>query len=255
MKKNEKTSWGNVADWYDRLLEGDKDSYQVKVILPNLLRIADIKKDEKFLDMACGQGFFTRFLKGAGADTIGVDISPELIKIAKKKDKVGKYEVSNAEEMPMLENNFFEGVVCVLALQNIKDINKTFSEVGRILKDNGRFIFVLNHPVLRIPKMSFWRFDAETKIQYRELSGYLSEQRIAIQMNPGKGGDVETHSFHRPLQIFFKALAKNGFLVKRLEEWTSHKESDPGTRKEAEDMARKEFPLFMCIEAVKVSSK
>ena len=58
-------------------------------------------------------------------------------------------------------------------------------------------------------------------------------------------------SFHRPLQYYFKMLAKEGFVVRRLEEWISHKESMAGPKKIAEDNARKEIPLFMMIEAVK----
>ena len=45
-QKNKDTSWNSVASWYDELLKGD-DSYQAKVVLPNLLRFLNLKKDEK----------------------------------------------------------------------------------------------------------------------------------------------------------------------------------------------------------------
>jgi hypothetical protein len=45
-----------------------------------------------------------------------------------------------------------------------------------------------------------------------------------------------------------KALSKHRFAITRIEEWISHKESEKGPRKEAEDRARKEFPLFLAIE-------
>ncbi len=80
------TSWENVADWYDNLLN-DKDSYQVKVILLNLLRLMKIEKGQKILDLACGQGFFaTQFAKD-GAEVIGIDASSSLIEKAKAKSK------------------------------------------------------------------------------------------------------------------------------------------------------------------------
>jgi hypothetical protein len=63
---------------------------------------------------------------------------------------------------------------------------------------------------------------------------------------------VFTYSFHHPLQVYFKAFAKSGLAVTRLEEWTSHKVSDAGPRKIAEDAARKEIPLFMCLELKKL---
>jgi hypothetical protein len=39
--------------------------------------------------------------------------------------------------------------------------------------------------------------------------------------------------------------------VTRLEEWSSNKTSQPGKRAEAENTARREFPLFMYIRAEK----
>ena len=51
-KDNSNTSWGKVADWYDSYLETNKDSYQEKVITPNLLRILDIKKGMHVVDLA-----------------------------------------------------------------------------------------------------------------------------------------------------------------------------------------------------------
>ena len=37
------TSWGKVADWYDDVLNKER-SYQKEVILPNLIRLLEIKK-------------------------------------------------------------------------------------------------------------------------------------------------------------------------------------------------------------------
>ncbi|MBI5401095.1 MAG: methyltransferase domain-containing protein [Candidatus Yonathbacteria bacterium] len=82
-KKAKTTSWGGVAYWYDTLLAGD-DTYQAQVILPNLLRAMVIKKGERVLDLGCGQGFFSRAFFNEGAVVTGVDLSKELIAIAKK---------------------------------------------------------------------------------------------------------------------------------------------------------------------------
>ena len=85
MKKD--TSWEAVSKWYDEYLEGNSDSYQEKVILPSLLRIMDIKKGERILDIACGQGYFSRHFRDAGAIMTGVDLSADLIAIAKNHEK------------------------------------------------------------------------------------------------------------------------------------------------------------------------
>jgi len=49
-----------------------------------------------------------------------------------------------------------------------------------------------------------------------------------------------------------KALHKAGFTLKILEEWNSHKKSEPGPRAKAEDRARKEIPLFLYFGAVRI---
>ncbi|KKS46824.1 MAG: Methyltransferase type 11, partial [Candidatus Nomurabacteria bacterium GW2011_GWC2_42_20] len=100
MKKPQKTtSWGGVAHWYDTLLAGN-DTYQARVILPNILRAMAIKKGEKVLDLACGQGFFTSAFFQEGADVTGVDLGKQLILIAKKHSpKEISYFVQSAEDL------------------------------------------------------------------------------------------------------------------------------------------------------------
>jgi ubiquinone/menaquinone biosynthesis C-methylase UbiE len=247
MKKD--TSWGDVAEWYDDLLEENKDSYQAKVVLPNLLRLLDIQKEDRVLDFACGQGFFARAFAGAGAHVVALDISPELIAKAKEKPTEGiEYHVVSASKVEVISDMSIDKGVCVLALQNIEKFQAVLGDISRMLKQDGKFYIVLNHPAFRIPKGSFWGWDDEEGVQYRRLNSYLSESKTEIVMNPGGKGDMKTVSFHRPLQVYFKAFQKAGFSVTRLEEWTSHKESDSGPRAKAENEARKEFPLFMCLE-------
>ncbi|NJL31655.1 MAG: hypothetical protein HC898_08505 [Phycisphaerales bacterium] len=40
-------------------------------------------------------------------------------------------------------------------------------------------------------------------------------------------------------------------MVDHMEEWVSHKRSDPGPRAEAEDFSRSQIPMFLAIRAVK----
>ncbi len=247
---NNETSWGKVADWYDNLLETDADSYQRQVILPNLLRLVEPKAGQRILDLACGTGFFARELAKSGAEVVGVDISAELINLAKKQESQGiSYFISPAHELSMLPSASVDAVTNILAIQNIAEVKQVFAEVKRVLKPGTKFIIVMNHPAFRLPKNSSWGWDEERQIQYRRLDRYMSEMKTGINMHPGKGEVAMTVSFHRPLQYYFKLLVNAGLTVTRLEEWSSHKTSERGPRQRAEDVARKEFPLFLCLEA------
>lgn len=256
-KKSDKTtSWGGVAKWYDNLIEKETSNYQKDVILPNLLRLVNPLNGETILDLACGQGFFSREFARRGSRVIGVDIAPELIKIAedlrdKAKLKID-FHTSGADNLPFIKSASIDKITVVLAIQNIENLSGTLAEAVRVLKPGGKMFIVMNHPVFRIPKASSWGWDESTKAQFRRVDEYMSESKVPIQMHPGQKPGEMTVSFHRPLQIYFKAFKKAGFAVSSLEEWISNKKSEPGPRAGFEDKARKEIPLFMLLEVFKL---
>lgn len=250
------TSWGGVASWYDKHLEGS-DTYHTKVILPALLRIVGDIQGKDVLDLACGQGFFSRALLEKGANVTGIDIGKELIASAEVVQKGAAqkvhYYVTGADDLYMVKDKSMDIILCVLALQNIENIGGTMKEVSRVLKKGGKFIFVLNHPAFRNPQASSWGYHEAEKIQYRRIDSYLSESKVKIDMTPGNSKEKKfTVSFHRPLQLWTKLLHKNNLAITRMEEWESHKVSEKGPRQEAENRSRKEIPLFLAIETVQL---
>jgi ubiquinone/menaquinone biosynthesis C-methylase UbiE len=248
------TSWNKVAGWYDDLLKTDTDSYQSKVIAPNLMRILDLKKGENVYDLACGQGYFSNIFAHSGASVVASDLSKRLIETAKKNMPKGiAFHVTPAHKAPFAKDASIDTIVVVLAIQNIDNVSDVLAECKRILKKNGRIVLVLNHPSFRVPQGSDWYF--KDGIQYRIVGKYLSESKVSIDMTPGERDPkkkIKTVSFHRSLQYYMKLFSKNGFAVTRLEEWISHKQSQMGPRQKAEDIARKEIPMFMCLEIKKI---
>ena len=97
------------------------------------------------------------------------------IKIAK--EKAGKnetYLVLSSDKMSGLENNRFNSAICVLALQNMKNLAQSIGEISRVLKVGGKCLLVLNHPTFRIPEDSAWGYDEKTNTQYRKINSYMS---------------------------------------------------------------------------------
>ena len=243
-------SWGAVASWYDKHLN-EADTYHEKVILPNLLRLLDAKKGERILDLACGQGFFTRAIAPTGANVEGIDISPELIAIAQKESPAIPYHIGSADDLSFFADSTFQKILMSLSIQNIENAEGVIMEASRILMPQGEFHIVMNHPAFRIPKASSWDYDDKKKVQTRRIDQYLSISHTDIEMHPGFEDAPKTISYHRPLQYYFKAFVKAGFAVTKLEEWISHKTSDSGPRAKAENNARKEIPLFLYMKVVK----
>ncbi len=251
MDKNN-TSWGRAAKWYNTLLEGEQDTYQRTLILPNVLRLLNLKKGEAVLDLGCGQGFFTREFFKAGARVVGVDCAPEMIELARQNSpKAIAYHIASGDDMPFLRPGSLDAVVIISVLQNIEHARETLKECGRVLRPYGQLLIVLNHPAFRVPKASEWGHDEARHIQYRRVDQYLSESKVKIQTHPGDRPNEHTLSFHRPLQYYVKALRNSRFVLTGLEEWNSGKKSAPGKWAEAENKARKEIPLFLCLVAQK----
>jgi len=249
-----KTSWGAVADWYEGHLKGP-DTYQEQVIAPQVTRLLLPQKGKVILEIGCGEGYFTRLLVKEGHSMVGCDISAELIARARKHDGPIPYHVAPAEKLAFAADGIFAAVLAVLTLQNMERIEPVCVEAARVLAPRGKFVGVINHPAFRIPTHSSWGFDSKTGVQYRRLDGYLSARRTEIDMHPGGRGKKEfTFSYHRSIQDYSKALRAAGFAIIKIEEWVSHRTSGEGPRKGAEDTARKEFPLFMAFEAIKVST-
>ena len=249
MNKKKDTSWGEVADWYHEAVDR-KGSYQSELILPNILRMASIKKGERVLDVACGEGFFSAEFARSGAVVVGTDISPELLAIAAKRAPSVKFIKALADDLSALSDGEFDKAFIILALQNMEYAAEAIGECSKKMKKGGKMYVVLNHPCFRIPEHSSWGWD--DNVQYRKIERYLSETKSHILMRPGSDPDVKTISFHRPLQYFFKSFDKAGMAVTRLEEWNSSKMSEPGPRAAAENRARKEIPLFAAFECSKL---
>lgn len=253
------TDWGHVARWYDEHLSS-KDTYHASVVLPNLLRLVAPKKGDTILDVPCGNGYFARAFAKEGAEVIAIDLGKELVAHASRESTPGvRYFVASSDKLPMAHDASVDKAAVVLGIQNIKNVDGTFTEIARALKEDGELHIVMNHPVFRIPRASSWGWDKTTTTQYRRLDAYLSESQETIDMHPGKTAEgiapQNTVSFHRPLQWYFKLLGKHGFAVDRLEEWISSRMSDSGPRAEAENKARREFPLFLYMRGRKLPLK
>lgn len=257
MGTQKKTDWGSVAKWYNEHLAGT-DTYHTKVILPNLTRLVAPKPNAHILDLACGTGFMSRAFSAYGAAVTGIDLGKELIETARKTEHKGtpiEYRVLSAEKLTNIPNTLYDAVNITLAIQNIQNAGSVFKEAARVMKANGSFHITMNHPCFRIPKKSEWHWDKDEKgavVQKRVVTGYLSEYQSTIQMNPGDKKSKTTISFHRPIQWYMKELSKAGMAIVKIEEWISHRESEPGPRAHAENIARKEIPLFLYIQARKI---
>jgi len=250
------TSWDQVAQWYDELLEKGLSDHYENVILPGALRLLAPYEGQKVLDVACGQGILSRRLAAAGAHVTGVEASASLVEAAQRHSAPDhphiRYLVGDARSLaPLQLDRDFDAAACIMALANIDPIEPVFRGVADHLRPGGAFVAVITHPAFRAPRQTSWGWDHREKRQYRRVDGYLSPGQFRIAMHPGKDPSITTWTFHRPIQAYVAALAAAGLLVEALEEWPAQRTSTSGPRAEEENRARREIPLFLALRAIK----
>jgi ubiquinone/menaquinone biosynthesis C-methylase UbiE len=255
-ERSRTTSWQKVAPWYNKVTRGGEGHYYHEhVVIPGAIRLLNLQPNiqntnPNILDLACGNGVLAKSLP-KGIKYTGVDLSESLIKYAKSGDKNynHKYLVADITK-PLNLPESFNAATIILALQNIREPQKVFENVSKILSDNCKLVIVLNHPAFRIPRQSSWGIDENRKIQYRRVDKYMSPMEIPIRMNPSDPQSEQTMSYHFPISDYSKMLKDAGFVIELIEEWTSDKES-VGRAGRMENRSRAEIPLFMAILATK----
>jgi ubiquinone/menaquinone biosynthesis C-methylase UbiE len=247
------TDWGNVADWYDQLVGESGSEYHRHVVLPGVMRLIDPQPSQRIIDIACGQGVLCRLLRERGAEVSGIDAAEPLINLARERGPADiRYEVGDARQLSSLPADHFHAASCVLAVQNIHPVAPMFAGAARSLRPGGKLVIVMMHPCFRGSKETSWGWDDAKMVQYRRVDRYLLPRKSPIVTHPGKRADEYTWTFHKPIESYVKSLRTAGLLIDAIEEWPSHKTSDSGPRAHAENVARKEIPMFMAIRAVKI---
>ena len=207
--------WDDAAEsWVDFVRKG-KDYYRDELNNPATFRLIGNVKGRLVLDLACGEGHNTRILARKDAKVDGADFSTKLIELARieeAKKKLGIcYHVADAADLSTFPNDYFDLVTCFMALQDIKNYKKAISEVGRVLKSRGRFVFSIPHPCFEMIVDQGNRIGTNTR--YFGAAEDHIHWKMERLLKP-----FDTTAFHRTLTDYFNVLHKNGLLVKRLVE-------------------------------------
>jgi ubiquinone/menaquinone biosynthesis C-methylase UbiE len=139
------------------------------------------------LDAGTGTGRFATWLAKKGFEVIGVDLSPKMLKVARKKMKALNVDVglllADLRFLPF-KPGVFNGCVCINVIDHLSDISKFLKDVNRVLKSDGCYIFNFSNilsPYLPIALIVNFREKALFKGKIRSKWFTFMKMRILLR--------------------------------------------------------------------------
>lgn len=97
----------------------------------------------RVLDVGCGGGLLSESLDGAGADVLAIDLSEELIEVAKLHQIESKsgvdYQLVSVGDLAVVTPARFDAVCCMEMLEHVPDPAAIIADCARLLKPGGMF--------------------------------------------------------------------------------------------------------------------
>jgi len=100
----------------------------------------------KTLDFGCGAGRSTRFLRKLGFNVTGVDISEDMLRIARALDPQGDYCLVPGDDLTEFDSESFNLIVSLFTFDNIPGAAKAriFSDLRNLLRPAGTIVSVVS---------------------------------------------------------------------------------------------------------------
>ena len=100
------------------------------------------------LDFGCGTGRSTRFLRNLGFNVIGVDVSENMVRIARATDSSGDYRLVPDDNFDEIDLGTFDFVFSAFTFDNIPGPMKQriFRDHRNLLAPNGTIVNLVSSP-------------------------------------------------------------------------------------------------------------
>lgn len=187
-------------------LKGAGEWQTFRGMLPSL-------EDKRILDLGCGFGWHCKYaIENKAKEVIGVDSSEKMLAKAENinGDKAITYIKGTMEEVE-LENESFDVVISSLALHYVEDFYKVCEKVRNALRDNGEFIFSVEHPIFTAYGNQQWHSSESGEILHWPVDNYFYEGKRTSNF---LGEDVT--KYHKTLTTYINDLLKCGFEIKEV---------------------------------------
>lgn len=129
--------WSKIYDTEENIL--------IEIEEPIVKKLLEKYSLGEVVDLGCGTGRYSLYLDSLGHSVTGIDISEDMINLARTKSKKVRFVQGDMRKLPFGDNEF-DFAVSGLAIHYVKNLEETIKEFSRVLKPGGQLIISSIHP-------------------------------------------------------------------------------------------------------------
>ena len=134
IKNRQGELWGTAPEDWALYLEINFIPVYKKIISKS-----GIKKNDHVLDIGCGSGLFLKMADAKAAEITGIDVSEQLLGIARQRNPTATLLNQDMEHLPF-EDKCFDLITGFNSFQYAEDVLIVLQETKRVLKDAGMLV-------------------------------------------------------------------------------------------------------------------
>jgi 2-polyprenyl-3-methyl-5-hydroxy-6-metoxy-1,4-benzoquinol methylase len=179
-------------------------------------RLLNLSRTDSFLDVGCGEGFYTMVLAQQAGYGIGVDMSQSVLKVLQGLKNFPKHKLrlvnSDVERLPFADASF-DKILCSHVLEHVLDDRAVLHEIQRVLKPEGRAVLAI--PLKYTPQHKALQLATDLGRTILKPGKQKSPTLPPGTLNLGLVGR-QAHIRHHSLQSFQKLVESEGFVVEKV---------------------------------------
>jgi SAM-dependent methyltransferase len=197
-----------IARWYDREFATSALGGWAREIVLRLLG----EGPGRLVDVGCGGGSHAIEFANRGWTVIGVDVSEQQLRLARARGVDAL--AADASALPFADEEF-DAAVSMFTHTDVGDFAMVVSEIARVLRPHGAFVYLGTHPCFVGPHSQFVAATGVPTLHpgYRDQGRYTEAPGIS----PG-GLRARVGATHLPLDAFLHAFLAAGLRLETFEE-------------------------------------
>lgn len=160
--------------------------------------VAELPSGARVCDLGCGPGHVAQFLKHAGADVFGLDLSRRMVDEARQRFPDLTFEVGDLFVLPMADESL-GAMVAFYSIVNLppESLPQAFAEMRRVLKTDGKLLLSFHVGEERVRPGNLWGQEISMEFFFHQPAAIRSALESAdfevmeVHERPPYGNDVE----------------------------------------------------------------